>query len=228
MHPVRVAVQQRHRFFREGLLGLLAGDEHIEVTGVVATGDELVAHCRARRPDAAVVDIDPAARDAARVAGRIFAAGHRPPLLVGLYATLTPVAAATARMAGLRVLVPRAGGVGPLVRALRGEAIAAPGITAAPAKAAPAAAAATGHHSRSVHPTGPLTAREADVLAFVGAGRTSRQIAVALNISPKTVENHKQRIFGKLGVQSQAHAVAVALHGGLLEPQRVILLAQAE
>ena len=56
-----------------------------------------------------------------------------------------------------------------------------------------------------------LTGREADVLALVGAGRTSRQISAELHISPKTVENHKQRIFGKLGVQNQAHAVSVAM-----------------
>jgi DNA-binding CsgD family transcriptional regulator len=37
-----------------------------------------------------------------------------------------------------------------------------------------------------------------------------------MGISPKTVENHKQRIFSKLGVQNQAHAVSVALRQGLL------------
>jgi DNA-binding CsgD family transcriptional regulator len=35
-------------------------------------------------------------------------------------------------------------------------------------------------------------------------------------VSPKTVDNHKQRIFSKLGVQNQAHAVALAHRIGLL------------
>jgi DNA-binding CsgD family transcriptional regulator len=43
-----------------------------------------------------------------------------------------------------------------------------------------------------------------------------------LNISPKTVENHKQRIFRKLGVQNQAHAISVAMRSGLMRPERVI------
>jgi DNA-binding CsgD family transcriptional regulator len=44
-----------------------------------------------------------------------------------------------------------------------------------------------------------------------------------MGISPKTVENHKQRIFSKLGVQNQAHAVAVAVRQGLVDPTRRIL-----
>ena len=35
-------------------------------------------------------------------------------------------------------------------------------------------------------------------------------------ISAKTVENHKQRVFRKLDVQSQSHAVSVAMRLGLL------------
>jgi DNA-binding CsgD family transcriptional regulator len=67
-----------------------------------------------------------------------------------------------------------------------------------------------------VPPRAVLTARELDVLGLVGAGHTTREVSEALGISPKTVENHKQRIFVKLGVQNQAHAVAVAMRTGLL------------
>jgi DNA-binding CsgD family transcriptional regulator len=70
-----------------------------------------------------------------------------------------------------------------------------------------------------------LTDRELGVLSLVGAGLTSAQISRRLQISHKTVENHKQRIFAKLGVQNQAHAVSVALRAGLLRPERVIDLA---
>ena len=70
-----------------------------------------------------------------------------------------------------------------------------------------------------------MTPRELDVLCHVGAGWTSREISGRLAITHKTVENHKQRIFGKLGVQNQAHAVAVAIRGGLISPEGVIDLA---
>jgi DNA-binding NarL/FixJ family response regulator len=61
-----------------------------------------------------------------------------------------------------------------------------------------------------------LTGRELEVLRLIGAGRTTRQISDALGISQRTVENHKRRIFAKLDVQSQAHAVASAARLGLL------------
>jgi DNA-binding CsgD family transcriptional regulator len=53
-------------------------------------------------------------------------------------------------------------------------------------------------------------------------------MSALLEISHKTVENHKQRIFGKLGVQNQAHAVSVAIRTGVMRPERVIDLASAD
>jgi DNA-binding NarL/FixJ family response regulator len=64
----------------------------------------------------------------------------------------------------------------------------------------------------------PLTPREAEVLRAVAEGHSAREIARRLDVSPKTVDNHKHRIYAKLGVQSQAHAVAVATRAGLIRP----------
>jgi DNA-binding CsgD family transcriptional regulator len=61
---------------------------------------------------------------------------------------------------------------------------------------------------------GILTQRETEILTRVADGMSSVQVATSLGISPRTVENHKQRIFAKLGVRSQAHAVAVTLASG--------------
>lgn len=56
----------------------------------------------------------------------------------------------------------------------------------------------------------PLTGREREVLALVAKGLAGKQVASLLGISPKTVEQHKTHIYGKLGVANQAAAVAVA------------------
>ena len=63
-----------------------------------------------------------------------------------------------------------------------------------------------------------LTQRETEILNRIADGMSSLQVATSLGISPRTVENHKQRIFAKLGVRSQAHAVAVALPSGPSRP----------
>ncbi|MFC5216298.1 helix-turn-helix transcriptional regulator [Streptomyces coerulescens] len=60
-----------------------------------------------------------------------------------------------------------------------------------------------------------LTTRERDVLRLVSAGRTNRQIAEELFISPKTASVHVSNILGKLGVSGRGEAAAVAHRLGL-------------
>jgi DNA-binding NarL/FixJ family response regulator len=60
-----------------------------------------------------------------------------------------------------------------------------------------------------------LTPREAEVLALVAAGRSNRQIAQALFISPKTVSVHVSNLLAKLGVAGRVEAAAIAHRLGL-------------
>lgn len=61
-----------------------------------------------------------------------------------------------------------------------------------------------------------LTPRELDILGAMTDGLAAKAIALRLGVALKTVENHKIRIFEKLGVRSHAHAVTVALAYGLV------------
>jgi ATP/maltotriose-dependent transcriptional regulator MalT len=62
---------------------------------------------------------------------------------------------------------------------------------------------------------GGLTARECEVLQLVAAGKTNRDIAVALVISEHTVARHLQNMFAKLGVSSRSAATAYAFEHDL-------------
>ncbi len=62
-----------------------------------------------------------------------------------------------------------------------------------------------------------LTPREQDVLRLVAAGRTNRQIAEELFISPKTASVHVSNILAKLGVSGRGEAAALAHRLRLLE-----------
>jgi DNA-binding CsgD family transcriptional regulator len=57
----------------------------------------------------------------------------------------------------------------------------------------------------------PLTGRERDVLALVGAGKTNGEIAIVLAISARTVQKHLEHIFQKLGVETRTAAAVCAL-----------------
>jgi DNA-binding CsgD family transcriptional regulator len=64
--------------------------------------------------------------------------------------------------------------------------------------------------------SGPLTARETEVLRLVSAGLTNRAIAARLYLSEKTVARHLSNIFAKLGLPSRAAATAYAYEHGLV------------
>jgi len=64
-----------------------------------------------------------------------------------------------------------------------------------------------------------LTAREREVLALIAIGRTNREIAEALFISPKTATVHVSNILGKLGVRSRVEAATMAHRLGVVSPQ---------
>ena len=68
-------------------------------------------------------------------------------------------------------------------------------------------------------PTGrldPLSDRERDVLALMGAGRSNPEIAAELYISLATVKSHVRHILGKLDLRDRAQAIVLAHECGLV------------
>jgi DNA-binding NarL/FixJ family response regulator len=56
-----------------------------------------------------------------------------------------------------------------------------------------------------------LTAREAEVLVWVGRGKSNKDVAEILDLSPRTVNKHLEQIYSKLGVENRASAAAIAV-----------------
>jgi DNA-binding NarL/FixJ family response regulator len=56
-----------------------------------------------------------------------------------------------------------------------------------------------------------LTAREAEVLLWIGHGKGTKDIAEILGMSPRTVQKHLEQIYAKLGVENRAAAAALAI-----------------
>lgn len=63
-----------------------------------------------------------------------------------------------------------------------------------------------------------LSPREREILALLASGKTQREIAADLVLSPKTVATHIQHLLFKLGAHSRAQAVGMAYRLGLVEP----------
>jgi DNA-binding NarL/FixJ family response regulator len=63
-----------------------------------------------------------------------------------------------------------------------------------------------------------LTPRQREVLQLAAEGKTTAEIAARLNISPRTVENHRATLMQSLGLQNQTELIRHAVRHGLLPP----------
>jgi HD-GYP domain-containing protein (c-di-GMP phosphodiesterase class II)/DNA-binding CsgD family transcriptional regulator len=70
---------------------------------------------------------------------------------------------------------------------------------------------------RAVWPAG-LSGREVEVLRLIARGRTNREVAADLYLSPKTVGRHVENLYTKIGVRSRAAAAVFAMEHHLLDP----------
>lgn len=77
------------------------------------------------------------------------------------------------------------------------------GVRVAPPRPAPAPAIPTADG-----PLAGLSSRERDVAELAATGLSSRAIALRLTLSERTIENHLQRIYAKLGLHSRAELIA--------------------
>jgi DNA-binding CsgD family transcriptional regulator len=59
-----------------------------------------------------------------------------------------------------------------------------------------------------------LTQREVEVLLWVAKGKTNKDIADILGMSPRTVNKHLEHIYVKLGVETRTAAAAIVSAGG--------------
>ena len=63
-----------------------------------------------------------------------------------------------------------------------------------------------------------LSARERDVLGRLACGESTEQIGLSLAMSPHTVRTHLRNIMRKLEARTRAHAVAIAIGDGAIDP----------
>ena len=204
---VRVVIVDDHPVVRDGLRGMLQGDEMLTVVGEAGGGDEAVRTVAMLEPDVVLMDLRMPAGDGVDATARIVAAQpHVRVLVLTTYDTESDVLRAVE--AGASGYLLKDAPVGELRRAVRATAS---GETVL----APAVAARLVRQARRP-PVEALTARELDVLELVARGATNRDVGRALHVSEATVKSHLLHVFTKLGVNDRTAAVTTALDRGLI------------
>jgi len=209
---IRVVVVDDHPVVRHGLTAILRYEQDIEVVGDAADGAEAVRVILEQRPDVVLLDLRLPKLSGIEVMRNVRAQAPEVRFLVlTTYDTdeyIGPALAVGAQGYLLKDATPDelARGVRSLVQ---GRAALEPGVAARVLERM-----AEGERDED------LSARELEVLRLLVAGASNKTIAARLTLSENTVKSHLSHIFGKLGVQSRAEAVAVALQRGMVPLER--------
>ncbi|WP_137875182.1 response regulator transcription factor [Rhodococcus sp. Q] len=199
---ISVLLVDDHVVVRAGLRALLDSQPDIEVIGEAESGEDAVALAVERSPDLVTMDLALGAGiDGVEAIRRIRAARPEQPVLVfTTYDTDADV---------VRSL--DAGAIGYLLKdsAPRDLFAAIRGAVAGQSVLSPPVAARVLEKMR--RPDQALTAREAELLTLLAEGLTNRELGRRLHISEATVKTHLAHIYAKLGVDSRAAAVSIAL-----------------
>ena len=208
--PIRVILADDHALVRQGLKALLER-EGVSVAGEASNGQEAVQLASAVRPDIAILDIGMPVLNGLDAAREVRKSSERTkPILLTRHDEDQYVTEAL--RAGVKGYVLKSQVATDLVNAIQqvwsGGIYLSPGISRTVVEA---------YLSKSELPADPLTSRERQVLQLVGEGKSSKEIAVVLGISTKTVESHRTRLMQKLDIHETAGLVRYAIRRGLVQ-----------
>jgi DNA-binding NarL/FixJ family response regulator len=209
---LRVLVADDQDAVRAGLVLILDTAPDLTVVGQARDGFEVVDAARRLRPDVVLMDVRMPGQDGVSATRTIVAEGLGAVLVLTTFDLDEYVfGALRAGAAGFLLKDTDAGGLVDAVRTVgRGDGVIAPAVTrrliaafaATPPAVAPEAVAS-------------LTAREREVLAAIGHGRSNAEIAERLGMAESTVKTHVSRVLAKLGVRTRVQAAIAAREAGV-------------
>lgn len=212
---IRILIADDHLVVREGLQLILSLEADLGVVGMAANGIEAVRLAAELQPDVILMDLRMPGMDGLEAIGHIHT--QLPDIAIVI---LTTYNEDELMLRGLQ-----AGASGFLLKdtgrnalfntiraAARGEMLLQPDIlarvlahTSTPAPSTTAPITDT-----------DLTERELEVLTAVAQGDRNKEIALHLGVTERTIKAHLTNIYNKLGVDSRAAAVSIAIQQGIL------------
>ncbi|MFQ5656399.1 MAG: response regulator [Candidatus Methylomirabilales bacterium] len=210
MKRARVLLADDHTIVAEGLRSLL--EPEFELVGTVQDGRALVAATEKLSPDVIVVDISMPLLNGIEAASRLKKAGS-PAKIIFLTMHPDPTYAIRALDAGASAYVLKHSAASELVKAIREALKGRVYVTPLIANDVLESVIDGSHQRQKTSFT--LTPRQREVLQLVAEGRSAKEIASLLNISPRTVEFHKYRIMEDLEIRSNAELVQYAIRHGI-------------
>ena len=210
---LKIVIADDHIVLRQGLRSLLQQTEGWDVVAEASDGFELLPLVESHSPDLVIIDLCMPNLGGIESICRMQKLQNKPTVLV-LSAREDEVSVSEAIKAGAKGYVPKSSTNDELQFAIRsvikGQTYVSPSV----------AAGVVGRQDGTQGATSPISAlssREREVMKLLSEGRPNRDFAKTLHVSPRTIDSHRSNIMKKLGINSNAELVQMALKAGLIE-----------
>ena len=215
MSKIRVLLADDHELVRKGLRALIERQPDLEVAGEAADGREAVELCEQMKPDVVVMDIAMPRLNGIEATGQIV---KRNPatgvIMLSMHSDEGYLTRALA--AGAKGYLLKDSAEADLLLAIetiaKGKPFFSPSIGAALLE----------DYVRQLQQRGLtdsyelLTDREKEILQLLAEGKSNKEVAALLNLSPYTVETHRTHLMQKLNLHNTAEIVLYAVRKGII------------
>ena len=209
---IRILTADDHAIVREGLKQILADSPNMQVVDEAESGEGTLEKIRTNDYDVVVLDISMPGKSGLEVLKEIKAVRPSLPILI---LTIHPEEQYAVRVlrAGASGYLTKESAPDELVNAIERVSSGKKYITPATAeRLVNELGSSTEKPSHNL-----LSDREFEVMRMLALGRSVKQIAEKLEVSPKTISTYKYRIFEKMDLRSSAELARYAIENGLLD-----------
>ena len=217
--PIRVLIVDDHKIMRDGIKAILKPALDLDVVGETDSGVDAVQLVRKLRPDVVMMDID--LQGMSGIEATVEMMRHNPDtriMMLSMYDDEHSVISAV--KAGARGFVLKRASDGDLIQALRtvahGGSYLSPRVSD---RLLERIQKGNVDENTQSLPLAGLSPREIQVLRLVANGKTSKEIAVMLDLSVQTIRSYRKAMMKKLNVNNIAGLTQLALATGLTRQQ---------
>lgn len=214
MNAFRILLADDHPIYRLGLRTVLESYDGWLVCGEADTGPDAEAQCMQLKPDLMIMDICVAGSHIIHVLRHILKVNPAQRILI-LTEVDSEKVVRDSLQAGICGWILKSDGIENLTTAVKSVQLRAPAIDAR-TSAVLAGGRWRGNPGQSADQTPPLSRREQEVLHLVAEGKTSKEVALILDIAEKTAATHRANLMAKLDLHSLARLVVYAVRNEVI------------
>lgn len=209
MSEIRVVIADDHPLYREGVARSLAEAEGIKVVAEGQDADSAVELTERLRPDLVLLDLSMPGGGGLAALRRIMAMAE-PPAVAMLTVSEEDDDVMQALKAGAKGYILKGVGSRELVAIVRDVAAGQSYVSPSLAARILNAMRSGGGSRRSADPIEDLSHREEEILKLVAAGKSNKEVGLALDLQEKTVKHYMTAILQKLHVRNRVEAAVMA------------------